>query len=204
MNLVNFRARQGPALPALAHGVEREGSVPVGASTGFKQEKRPMFGKEEDGGAAKVWEMMEKIGFCMFSSRDGEDIRSRPMAAYVEREEGRVCFLTDASHHKDEEIETYPNVNLAFADASGHSYVAVTGRAVLSNDRDKIRDLFNIPAKAWWDSPDDPSIRLISVTPKDAQYWDSPGTVRAYVTMAAAAVSSSKPEMGENEKVDMR
>ena len=163
-----------------------------------------MFGKEEDGGAAKVWEMMEKIGFCMFSSRDGEDIRSRPMAAYVEREEGRVCFLTHAPHHKDEGVEAFPHVNPPFSDASGHSYVAVTRRAALSDDRDKNRALFNIPAKAWWDSPDDPSIRLISVTPKDAQYWDSPGTVRAYVKMAAAAVSSSKPEMGENEKVDMR
>jgi general stress protein 26 len=156
---------------------------------------------------AHVWEMMEKIGFCMFSSLDrsngGEEIRSRPMAAYVEREEGRVCFLTDADSYKDEEVAANPNVNLAFADAGSHSYVSVTGRAAVSNDRDKIRELFNVPAKAWWDSPDDPSIRLITVTPRDAQYWDSPGTVRAYIKMAAAAVSSSRPEMGENEKVDM-
>ena len=29
----------------------------------------------------RVWELVEKIGFCMLASRDGEDIRSRPMAA---------------------------------------------------------------------------------------------------------------------------
>ncbi|HEX8214835.1 MAG TPA: pyridoxamine 5'-phosphate oxidase family protein [Allosphingosinicella sp.] len=150
-----------------------------------------------------VWEMMETIGFCMFSSFDGEEIRSRPMAAYVEREEGRILFLTDAESHKDEEIAARPNVNLAFADAGSHSYVSLTGRAVISNDREKIRDLFNVPAKAWWDSPDDPSIRLLSVTPHDAQYWDSPGRVRAYLKMAAAAVSSARPEMGDNAKVEM-
>ena len=63
-----------------------------------------------------VWDMMEKIGFCMFTSLDGEELRSRPMAAYVERDEGRICFLTDAESHKDEEIAARPNVNLAFAD----------------------------------------------------------------------------------------
>jgi hypothetical protein len=41
------------------------------------------------------------------------------------------------------------------------------------------------------------------VTPKDAQYWDSPGTVRSYIKMAGAAVSSARPDMGENEKVSM-
>ncbi len=154
-------------------------------------------------GAERVWELMESIGFCMFTSLDGEELRSRPMAAYVEREEGRICFLTDAKDHKDDEVAARPNVNLAFADAGSHTYVSVTGRARVSNDREKIRDLFNVPAKAWWDSPDDPNIRLLSVTPVDAQYWDSPGTVRAYIKMAAAAVSNTRPAMGDNEKVSM-
>ena len=161
-----------------------------------------MFGKE-DQGADKVWRMMEDISFCMLASRDGEDIRARPMAAYVRKEEGAVYFLTDAESAKDEEIERAPNVNLAFADPSGHAYVSVTGRASVSNDRARIRDLWGTPAKAWWDSPDDPSIRLLKVAPKDAQYWDSPGTVRAYVKMAAAALSDARPAMGETGKVEM-
>jgi len=152
---------------------------------------------------AKVWQLMEKIGFCMFSSRDGEDIRSRPMAAYVEPEEGAVYFLTDAESAKDDEVERHPNVNLAFADTSSQSYVSVTGSAFVSNDRAKIRELFATPAKAWWDSPEDPSIRVLKVIPREAQYWDSPGKVRSYIRMAAAALSSARPAMGENEKVSL-
>jgi general stress protein 26 len=163
-----------------------------------------MFGNKSEDDVGHVWDLMEKIGFCMFSSLDGEEIRSRPMAAYVEREEGAILFLTDAESHKDDEVAARPNVNLAFADAGSHTYVSVTGRATVSNDREKIRELFNIPAKAWWDSPDDPSIRLLRVVPQDAQYWDSPGKMRAYIRMAAAAVSSARPEMGDNAKVDMR
>jgi general stress protein 26 len=162
-----------------------------------------MFGKSDTDDLTHVWDLMEKIGFCMLASKEGEDIRSRPMAAYVEREEGKVYFLTDKESHKEEEIERDPKVNLSFADAGSHSYVAVTGRASLSNDREKIRELFNVPAKAWWDSPEDPAIRLLTVTPNDAQYWDSPGKLRAYIRMAAAAVSSARPAMGENAKVDI-
>ncbi|HZG07675.1 MAG TPA: pyridoxamine 5'-phosphate oxidase family protein [Allosphingosinicella sp.] len=152
---------------------------------------------------AHVWEMMERIGFCMFSTHDGQEIRSRPMAAHPVGEEGMIYFLTDADSAKDEEVEARPQVNLAFADSGSHSYVSVTGRAAVSNDREKIRELFNTPAKAWWDSPEDPAIRLLKVTPQDAQYWDSPGRVRALIRMAAAAVSSSRPDMGDNAKVDM-
>lgn len=157
----------------------------------------------DDDGAAKVWAMMEKIGFCMFSSLDGEEIRSRPMAAYVREEEGCVYFLTDADSAKDEEVAARPQVNLAFADASAMSYVSVSGRAAVTNDREKIRELWGTPAKAWWDDPEDPSIRLLKVTPRDAQYWDSPGKVRAYIKMAAAAVSDARPAMGDSAKVSM-
>lgn len=151
----------------------------------------------------RVWDLMEKIGLCMLSSREGEDIRSRPMAAYVDRGAEAVYFLTDADSHKDEEIAAQPNVNLAFADTDGQNYVAVTGRAEISNDREKIREIWSTPAKAWWDSPEDPAIRVLKVTPKDAQYWDSPGTATSYVKMLAAAVSDARPDMGDNAKVRM-
>lgn len=156
-----------------------------------------------DSDVEKVWALMEKIGFCMLSTLDGADIRSRPMAAYAEREEDAIYFLTDAESHKDEEIEQRPNVGLAFADTDGQKYVSLTGVASLSNDRRKIKELWSPAAKAWWDSPDDPAIRLLRVVPKDAQYWDSPGTVMSYVKMFAAAMSDTRPAVGENRKVDL-
>lgn len=154
-----------------------------------------------DNKAERVWDLMEKVGFCMLASHDGDLIRSRPMAAYIEREEGTIYFLTDAESHKDEEIARDPNVCLAFANSDDQKYVSVSGRAQVSNDRAKIRELWSTPAKAWWDSPDDPSIRVLKVTPGDAQYWDSPGTVVSYVKMAMAAVSDTRPAMGDSGKV---
>jgi general stress protein 26 len=151
----------------------------------------------------RVWSLMENIGFCMLATHDGQDIRSRPMAAHAVRDEHAVYFLTDIDGHKDDEIEDDASVNMAFADAGAQKYVSVSGTALVSNDRAKIKELWSTPAKAWWDSPDDPSIRIVRVTPRHAQYWDSPGTIVSYVKMLAAAASGSRPDMGDNAKVRM-
>ena len=125
------------------------------------------------------------------------------MAAHVERDENALYFLTDAESHKDEEIARDANVGLAFADAGDQKYVSVTGRAAISNDRAKIKELWSTPAKAWWNNSDDPTIRVLKITPKDAQYWDSPGTVISYVKMLAAATTSTRPDMGRSAKVGL-
>lgn len=151
----------------------------------------------------KVWDLAEKIGFCMLATQSGTDLKARPMSAYAERIENAFYFLTDAASHKDDEVSRHPGVCLAFADSKSQKYVSITGVAEVQNDREKIRDLWATPAKAWWDNPDDPSIRILKVTPSSAEYWDSPGTAISYIKMAAAAVTSSKPDMGENAKVEM-
>ena len=155
------------------------------------------------GNIERAWELMQKIGFAMMVTREGERLRARPMSAYIERENNAIFFLTDARRHKDDEIARHPGINLSFADASAQKYVSVTGTAAVSNDRAKIRELFSTPAKAWWDSAEDPNIRVLKFTPEDAEYWDSPGTVISYVKMAAAAVTGTRPEVGANRTVSL-
>ena len=151
----------------------------------------------------RAWELMNKIGFAMLVTRDGDKLRARPMSAFLERENNAIYFLTDARRHKDNEIAQHPAINLSFADAGSQKYVSLTGTAVVSNDREKIKQLFTTPAKAWWNSAEDPNIRVLKVTPDDAEFWDSPGTVISYVKMAAAAVTGTRPQIGDNRKVAM-
>ena len=155
------------------------------------------------GNVDHAWELMKKIGFAMLVTRDGEKLRARPMSAYIERDENAIYFLTDARRHKDEEIAKSPSVNLSFADAGSQKYVSVTGTAVVNNDRDKIRELFSTSAKAWWNSADDPNIRVLKVIPDDAEFWDSPGAVISYVKMAVSAMTGTRPDIGDNRKVAM-
>ena len=151
----------------------------------------------------RAWELMKKIGFAMLVTRDGDKLRARPMSAYLERDQNAIYFLTDARRHKDEEIARNPSVNLSFADSGSQKYLSLTGTAVVSNDRAKIKELFSTPAKAWWESAEDPNIRVLKVTPDDAEFWDSPGSVISYVKMAAAAATGTRPDLGDNRKVSM-
>ena len=151
----------------------------------------------------RAWELMKKIGFAMLVTHDGDKLRARPMSAFLERESNTIYFLTDARRHKDEEIARNPGINLSFADAGSQKYVSITGTAAVSNDRAKIKQLFSTPAKAWWDSDEDPNIRVLKITPDDAEFWDSPGSVISYVKMAAAAVTGTRPEIGDNRKVSL-
>src|SRR6218665_1631864 len=102
-------------------------------------------------GSDRVWQLMDKISICMLTTWDGKDLHSRPMDARARPAENQIYFLTDARHHKDEEIAQYPKLALAFADTSAQKYVSVSGRAEVSNDRAKIKELWEPTAKAWWD-----------------------------------------------------
>ena len=157
-----------------------------------------------DSDTDRVWGLMKKIGICMLASWDGRELQARPMGAYVRREDNAIYFLADARHHTDEDLARYNKVCLAFADTGGQKYVSLAGDAEISSDRAKIREFWGTPAKAWWGSPDDPNIRIFKVTPQDAQFWDGSGTAIAYVKMAAAAMTGTRPNMGENRKVAMR
>ena len=152
---------------------------------------------------ARVWDLIEKITIPMLVTWDGKKLHSRPMAAYANREDGSIYFLFDTRQHKDQEVEAYPEVNLAFADTSGQKYVSVSGSADVLNDRAKIKELFSTPAKAWWQTPDDPNIRILRIAPVEAQYWDAPGTTLSYVKIMLAAVTGSRPDLGGKAKVTM-
>jgi general stress protein 26 len=160
-----------------------------------------MATEHENGDVERAWALMTKIGFAMLVTHDGDKLRARPMAAHVDRAENAVFFLSDARRHKDDEIARNPNVNLSFADSGAMKYVSVSGTAVVSNDRARIKELFTTAAKAWWDSGEDPNIRVLKFTPDDAEYWDSPGMVISYAKMAVAAATGSRPDLGTNRKV---
>ena len=149
-----------------------------------------------------VWKLVESIDYCMFITWDGERQRARPLSARPNREENRIYFLVDVEGQKDEQIEKFPKVSLAFADVHSHDYLALTGEARVSNDRAKIKDLWTGADTAFWDDDQDPSIRLVTVTPEDAELWLGPNRLVAGAKLLGAALSGAKADFGKNEKVD--
>lgn len=171
------------------------------ASANRQSRDSSMTGKEHDDHVERIWELAKRIGIAMFVTWDGKEQRARPLAATVEKDEGAIYFLTDVNGEKDQQIAEFPHVSVSFADHKHAKFVALSGKATVLNDRAKIKELWNPFAKAWWDSPEDPAIRVIKVVPQDAELWDSPGRIVTTISMLAAAVTGRSPKIGENAKV---
>lgn len=151
----------------------------------------------------RIWELSEKIDVCMFVTWDGEYTRGRPLSARVHRDENSIYFLVNDDGAKNDQLKKFPKVTLAWADNSHYKYVTISGKAAVTNDREKIADLWEKTDEAWWDSSSDPDIRLITVVPDEAELWDSPGKLTATAKMVVAAVTGAKADIGDNKKVEM-
>lgn len=151
----------------------------------------------------RIWELANEIDICMFVTWDGEYNRARPLSARVHRDENAVYFLVNDDSPKNEQLAKHPKVTMAWADTSKYKFVTVSGHAVVSNDREKIAELWEKTDEAWWDNAQDPDIRLITVTPDEAELWDSPGRIVATAKMVLSAVTGAKPDFGDNAKVDL-
>ena len=79
--------------------------------------------------------------------------------------------------------------------------MTISGQARVSNDRAKIKELWSPFAKAWWDSADDPDIRLVTFTPEAAEVWEGPSKLIAYAVMLTAAATGAKPPVGDHGAV---
>lgn len=149
----------------------------------------------------RAWELMKKIQFALFTTWDGSRQAQWPLTANPERDEGAVYFLVSNRDGKYDALDEFPAVTLGFADPGGPKYVVVNGNAALTNDRAKIKELWTVFAKAWWDSADDPDIRLLTVTPEQAEIWDSPNKLIATAVMLTAAATGAKPAVGDHGQV---
>jgi general stress protein 26 len=197
------KATSKSAKPASAKSAKpaTKTAEPVAKPANRQSRDSSMTGKEHDEHVERIWTLAKRIGIAMFVTWDGKTQRARPLAATVEKDEGAIYFLTDIHGEKDEQIAEYPMVSVTFSDHKHSKYVALAGKATISNDRDKIKKLWSPFAKAWWDGPEDPSIRVIKVVPHDAELWDSPGRIVTTISMLTAAVTGRSPKIGENAKV---
>ena len=143
-----------------------------------------------------VWKLVKKIGTAMFITRDSGELEGRPLQGYPDRDAGVIFFMTDAEHLLAQ-VSADPRVLLSFAGTGSNDYVAIDGTVTISHGRAKIKDLWTVWAKAFWDSPDDPKIRVLIFNPGHARYWDAPNQLVSALTMVANVVAGTKPKLGK-------
>lgn len=166
--------------------------------------------------ADKAWTLADKIRIGLFTTWNGKQQRVRPLSATVDRDAHAIYFLVGTDGGTTlakaiggpgltlvEQIEHFPTVSVTFADTGASDYVAITGEAEVSNDRARIKKLWTPFATAWWDSPDDPAIRLVTLRPENAELWEGPNKRAAEAAMLAAAATGTRPNVGNHGAVRM-
>ena len=143
-----------------------------------------------------------KVAVLTTTSPTGE-LHSRPLAVLDDVFEGSLWFFTQDPSPKSDDIAANPEVNVAYADGKG--YLSIAGTATIEHNPTRIDQLWNPMAEAWFENGrDDPSVALLRVDARSAEYWssDKPGVVRAF-EIAKAIITKSQPDVGENRTVSL-
>jgi len=154
----------------------------------------------------RVWDIIEKVGVCMLTTRFDGGLRARPVEARPDRQAGLIFFVTDVRGAKDDEIEAHTDVGLTFIDPKAKAYLSITGKASVSRDSKKAAEIWHKTDDVWWPGgPDDPNARVLRIEPSKAELWDGPSSkaVAAY-EFAKARLTGEKPNLGENRKTTVQ
>jgi general stress protein 26 len=125
-----------------------------------------------------------------------------------------LVFHTNTESGKTDDLESDPNINIAFLNSSGE-WASISGQADVVTDRDTVRAHYSPSLKAWLGDlgdgthdggPEDPRIGVIRVKARTATYALSVGTavgrgvemVKGAVTGQAAKVNKLR-ELNEDE-----
>jgi general stress protein 26 len=159
--------------------------------------------KEQESHIDRVWEIVEKAGICMMTTRFQGGLRARPLEARPDRDDEVIWFLTDRRGLKDDEVEASPEVCLTFVYPKEKVYLSITGQAFVSRDPERAKALWNPEQQAWWPGgPEDPNVLVMRVELERAEMWDGPASSAvAAFEFAKARLTGTKPNLGENRKV---
>jgi general stress protein 26 len=153
----------------------------------------------------RVWDIIEKVGVAMLTTRFAGGLRARPLEARPDRGAGVIWFLTDVRSGKDDEVAASPDIGLVFIDAGDRAYLSITGRAGILHDTAQAAAIWKSSDKVWWPGgPDDPTLRVMRVEPITAELWDGPSSSAiAAFEFAKAKLTGTKPNLGENRKISV-
>ena len=198
VNAVGQSAASGGAAPGHAP------TTPASEGEGGDDRSPEDADADPDEAREKVRELVKDTRIAMLTTVDADGrLVSRPMGVQEVEFDGDLWFFADESSAKVDEIVHDAQVNVSFSSAS--SWLSVSGRETLVRDRDRINELWNPVAGAWFpEGPDAPNVVLVRVEADSAEYWDSPGgRLATAISLAKAKLTGRRYDGGENATVQL-
>ena len=148
------------------------------------------------GAVARIREVVDESATCFFCTAvsTGESGGTRPMNVRKVDASGTLWFLSASDSHKNQELGSDSSVRLFFQGSEHSGFLQLTGRASISRDARRIRDLWSPVLKTWFtEGIDDPRITVIRFDPSGGYYWDNKhgDTVAGIKMLVGAAIGKT-------------
>jgi general stress protein 26 len=155
----------------------------------------------------KFYAAIESIDTAMMVTRraDGH-LRARAMANQKRAGGADLWFVTREGSAKLADLAQDAHLNLSYYRDSNREWVSVSGTAIISRDRDKIRELYQPDWKVWFaeegdplqGTPNDPRMVLIGVTVHAAEFLEvNKSRPVLLFELVKGWVTGTEPEFGE-------
>jgi general stress protein 26 len=150
----------------------------------------------------RVWDIVERAGVAMLTTRCTHGFRARPIEPRLDRAEGLIWIVTDLRSGKEDEIQAENDVGLVCIDPKERTYLSITARAEVLPDHAKAAEVWRFTDNLWWNGPNDSNVCVLRVTPLKAELWDGPASEAVIAfEFIKAHLTGLEPNLGENRKV---
>lgn len=131
------------------------------------------------------------------------DWRLVPMSHYADPEAGALWFITNAGTDLAKSVQDGAKKAChAVADSSSKLYARIEGQLEMSDDKAKLDEIWSAVADSWFEGGErDPDVRLLKLTPAEAEVWATDGGLAFFYEIAKSKVTGKKPDVGEHFEV---
>lgn len=143
----------------------------------------------------KFWKEMEGVHSAMLAIGDARHV---PMSPYARPDDHAIWFITAQGTALVKALEDGSAEASLIVTGESNIHARIEGAATLVQDRAKLEELWNAIAGSWFDSVDDPDIRLIRMTPATAEVWLTSGALGFAFELVKSKVTGDKPDMGDH------
>jgi len=174
----------------------------VETTPGMETHKESSEQIEQTNGQHHLYELLKEFPTVMLGTFDQTratpSLVARPMAVAKLDRDCKLTFITGIDTTKVQEA-----LRARVGHVIGQSktrFFTVRGQITVSQDRERVRELWSKANEIWFSGPDDPSVVLMEFHPEEAELWDVSGAngLRfVFEAVKAVATGGTPPKAGE-------
>lgn len=158
--------------------------------------------REED--LATIHDLIKDERIAMVTTRNEGTgaLTSRPMTCQEAQFDGTLYFIVTAEAGTVSDLQSAAPVNVCYR--SSKSFVSLSGIGRVGSEPEKAKELWNDSVAAWFEvGPEDPQVQVLTVDVDGAEYWSVENRAAMMIDLAKARVTGERPDVGENDTIDL-